>query len=328
MGFAAIEFVILSGVIVSAGFFLTKFADRLAEQLGWGQSLGGLLLLATATSLPELSVNSQAAFVGAADLAVGSTVGSSLYNLLILGLLDLGRKPNGRMLSPLAASHGLSAASSIIVTGLACLFIASPIPIGVGRFGFGPLVVAIAYWLAIRMIFFDQKYASLTDPKPKSPVRPDARIGKIVAPYLLATFVVFVAAASLVPVAERIAKETGLGQTFVGTVLVALASSLPEIVTTVTAVRMGATSLAVGNIFGSNAFNMVTLLPAELVYRGNLLADASTAHALTGMCVVIVTSVATAGLLYRPDRLRGLEPDAKAIVGLVFLSFCFLFFVR
>lgn len=102
----------------------------------------------------------------------------------------------------------------------------------------------------------------------------------------------------------------------------ALSTSLPEIATTRAAVRMGAFDLAVGNIFGSNAFNMLILLPADLAYTGNLLADVGSVHAVTAAAVIIVTSVALLGLLYRAERrLWFIEYDAGLVILLIAVSF-------
>ena len=103
---------------------------------------------------------------------------------------------------------------------------------------------------------------------------------------------------------------------------------MPEIVTTLSAIKLGADAMAVGNILGSNAFNITILLPADLAYTagtGNLLSDASPTHVVTAFCVVIVTAVSTAGLLYQPDRTRGLEPDAKSVIALIAFSFLLVY---
>ena len=127
-----------------------------------------------------------------------------------------------------------------------------------------------------------------------------------------------IAAPHLARSADVIAGETGLGGTFVGTTLVALCTSLPELVATLTAVRMGAVELAVGNIFGSNTFNMVLLFPVELAHDGALLGAVQATHAFTAMAVVLVTSVVVMGQLYRVEsRKLFIEPDAALVITLV-----------
>jgi cation:H+ antiporter len=129
--------------------------------------------------------------------------------------------------------------------------------------------------------------------------------------------------------ADELAELTGLGGTFTGTTLVALCTSLPELVATVTAVRMGAFDLAVGNIFGSNAFNMVLLFPLDVAHPGALLADVSANHAVTAIATVIVTGISILGQLYQVEkRIRFIEPDALLVVVLVVSALVGLYYLR
>ncbi len=122
---------------------------------------------------------------------------------------------------------------------------------------------------------------------------------------------------------------SGLSGTFVGTSMVALSTSLPEMVTTFTAARMGAYEMAVGNIFGSNCFNMAILLPVDIFYRdGSLLDAAHQDHAITAAAVIVITGLATMGLLYRVEKKYWLvEPDAGLVVVLVLAALATLYYL-
>jgi cation:H+ antiporter len=147
--------------------------------------------------------------------------------------------------------------------------------------------------------------------------------------YVVAAVAIVVAAPFLARAADRLAELSGLGGTFVGTTLVALSTSLPELVATAAAVRMGAFDLALGNIFGSNAFNMVLLVPLDAVYPGALLAAVSPTHALTGVSTILVTAVAVMGQLYHVEKRRFfLEPDAVLVIGLVLGTLLLLYALR
>ncbi|CAE7843346.1 maX1, partial [Symbiodinium microadriaticum] len=153
--------------------------------------------------------------------------------------------------------------------------------------------------------------------------RKSMSLGVAIGIYLATTVVIFIAAGYLAPTADRLAEITGLGGTFVGSTLLALTTSLPEFVTTIVAVRMGAADMAIGNILGSNTFNIAILLPIDAIYtKGSLLADASPVHAMTGMAVILLTSVATMGILYRAEKKKYsiIEPDALLVVLLSLLS--------
>ncbi len=104
---AILQFLIAAAIIVAAGTFLSRFADIIAEVTGMGRLLIGSILLAGATSLPELSVDISAVRKGLPNVAVGDLMGSSLMNLLILGIVDLLPGSRGRALSRISSAHAL-----------------------------------------------------------------------------------------------------------------------------------------------------------------------------------------------------------------------------
>lgn len=328
-----LEFVGLASVIVVAGSFLTKYADALGERLKLGRTLAGLVLLAAATSLPELAVDCSAALIPAPDIAVGDLFGSCLFNLLILAVLDLTFRPRGGMLSRTAAAHALSATMSVVLVGLAVLSLLLKVDWELLRLSPGVLAIGVVYLLGLRLVYFDQQFATLQIERHSAvaaaaegvPVavvgvelHPHMSLSRAIMGYLAATAAILAAAPLLAQTADSLAEATRLGGTFVGTTLVAVTTSLPEIVTTLAAVRMGAFDLAIGNIFGSNSFNMFILVAVDLFYDGPLLANVSATHSITAVSVMLVSSVATLGLLYRAEkRYWILEPDAALIVVMV-----------
>ncbi len=117
------------------------------------------------------------------------------------------------------------------------------------------------------------------------------------------------------------AQRSGLEQTFVGTTLVALSTSLPELVTCWAAVQLGSYDLAIGDIFGSNAFNMIILVPLDAIHPGSLLAAVSPAHVVSALAVILATSVTVMGQLYQMERRVWLiEPDALLVILVVSAS--------
>jgi cation:H+ antiporter len=321
---AVFQFALSAAVIIVAGTFLTRAADRLADLTGFGHLLIGSVLLAGATSLPELSVDVSAAYRGLNDIAVGDLMGSSLFNLLILAVADLVHRQRGRMLSRAAAAHALSGTMSMLLAGIVGMVILSRTGISMWGVGIGSMVAFLVYVLAVRITFYDQRVArhraeaeGTAAPLPPRPERKRS-LRRAVVQFMLAAAVIVGAAPFVADAAGRIADRSGLGGTFVGTTLVAFSTSLPELVATLAAVRLGAFDLAVGNIFGSNAFNMAMLLPVDLVSAGPLLSTVSTTHAVTAFWVVIITSVAVIGELYHVERRRRLlEPDAVMVILLV-----------
>jgi len=329
---ALAQFVVAAAVIVFAGIFLTRAADTIAEQTGWGRLLVGSLFLAGATSLPELSVDINAIRQGMPNLAVGDLFGSSLFNLLILAVLDLTHRSRRRMFSHAASAHALSA------TMTSTLYVLAAIAIVLGRrleslhlggLGIGTVAILVAYLLGIRLVSYDQQMAFAAEQKKESPRWDRAVLGKALLVYLLAAVAILIAGPFLSASAGRIADLTGLDKTFFGTTAVALCTSLPEIATSYAAVRMGAFDLALGNIFGSNAFNMLLLVPLDLVQPGPILSIVSPIHAFTCLATVLITAIAVMGQLYHLERRRFvIEPDAALIILLVLGALTSIYWLR
>ena len=321
------QFLVLAAIVAGAGTALARAADLIADATGLGRLLVGSVLLAAATSLPELAVDVAAVRAGHTDLAAGDLLGSSLMNLLILAAIDLSRRHGRKMLSREAASHALSATLAIAVTGLAgcAILTAGKLP-AVVFFGIGgwSWAILVAYLLGARMLFIDQRISvRLTTDQ-----MPNERRGIWIpaAIFLFSAVVLVTAGPRLAAVAAELADRSGLGGTFVGTTLVALTTSLPELVASLAAVRLGAVDLAIGNVFGSNAFNMIMFVPLDAVCPGSLFQAVSSAHAVTAFAVIVATAITVLGQLYHVERrLPLVEPDALLVIlvilgalGLVF----------
>lgn len=333
----ALEFFVLAAVVAAAGTFLARSADQIAEITRLGRLLIGSVLLAGATSLPELSVDLASVRQGNPDLAVGDLLGSSLMNLLILAILDLAHRSGGKMLSREAAAHALSGTLSIAltaITGLA-LLTAPRLPdwsvLGIGIWSWAILA---AYLMGVRMLFLDQRLSArvAAEAMPESSTEEAsaggsrASLWKEIAIFAAAAAVLLFAGPRLAHSADRLAALSGLGKTFVGTTLVALCTSLPELVASLAALRMNSSDLVVGNVFGSNAFNMILLAPLDAVHPGSLFAAVSSAHVVTSLAVIVATTIAILGQLYHIEKRRPLlEPDALLLVlvlgGSLFLVF-------
>lgn len=308
-----------AAVIVVAGVFLARATDTIAELTGMGRLFAGSILLAGATSLPELLVDISAVRKGMPDLAVGDLMGSSLANLFILAVADLLHRNPRKMFSRAAAQHALSASMSINMTVLAgiAIFLGPQLAgYSVGEIGYGPLAIALAYVLGLRLVYFDQRAQAPAENKAGAGKR--QAIAKAVSTYVGSGIAILLAAPYMAGSAGRIADATGLGKTFIGSTLVAFCTSLPELVSTLAAVRMGAFDLAVGNIFGSNSFNMILLAPLDALHAGNLLGAVSRSHLLTCMAIIFATSIAVMGQLYQVEKRRKfIEPDAFSVIAIV-----------
>ena len=321
-----IQFLISSGIIVLAGAALTQFADAISYKTKLGGMFIGSLLLAGATSLPEFFIDVSAVRIGSFDLAVGDLLGSSLFNLLILAVLDMTRFSHGRMLSHKSAAHALPAGVSIVLTTIAALFIFLGPKfkiMSVWRISTGSILIMAAYVIGARLIFSGQKEAadSLSKEQPAYWIPGIKKLGLkgTIAGYIASASAIVAAAPFLAKAAKDLAEQTGLGSTFFGTTFVALCTSLPEMVTTFSAVRIKAFDLALGNIFGSNCFNMALIFPLDFFHAQSLLSSVSQIHVFSALCVVLATTVVILGQLYQVEKKKHfLEPDALIVIFLIF----------
>ncbi|GIX05540.1 MAG: calcium/sodium antiporter [Planctomycetaceae bacterium] len=318
---ASLTFFLSALVIIIAGTFLTHFADQIAETTGLGRLLIGSILLASATSLPEIVVDISAVRHGWVNLAVGDLLGSSLFNLLILASIDVCMRPSCKVFSHLAHRHVLSGLFSLMMTAVMGLALAD------GRFltqheyshvSYGLWLVLMTYVWGMRLVFNDQRASRLEVAASHAPSGSPQQSGWALAGFGVCTVVIVLSGPFLSTSAAELADLTGLGKTFVGTTLVACSTSLPELVSTIAAVRLGAPDLAIGNIFGSNSFNMLILLPLDALYDGPMLRHVGPENLITCLATLLATSAAIIGLAYRPPRrLALLDPGGGLIVLIV-----------
>lgn len=316
-------FVLSSALVVGAGVILAREADEIARRTGLGGLVVGMLLLAGATSLPEIMTNLSAAISGAPDLAVGSLFGSSMANMAILAVIDLVHR--GRVWPRIGIAHARLASVAIALTSLALIGVVVPAEPAIGWVGAIPVVIVVAYAATVAWFHRSdgtERHARDGTDESIAPIGWGVAERRTRTPVVWLRFggaaaVVLVAAPLLAVSTEGIAAATGIGQTFLGAALLALTTSLPELVASLAAVRIGAYDLAVGNLFGSNAFNMATLLAADLAYpAGPILGVVSATQAIAGAGAILLMALALAAVVHgEPTRLRRLEPDALLVLG-------------
>lgn len=315
---ASAEFLLCGLAILIAGTVLTRCADRIAELSGLGRIFVGSVFLAAATSLPELTVDLGAVRLGSPDLAAGDLLGSSLMNLLILAVLDSAGLSPRRAFGSDSRHHATAALLTIFLTawiGLAAASGGGGEVLGAGPFSWGVLAL---YALGLRIIWLEQDHAEAAAELKKPNARLARDLIRPVAGYAASALAILLAAPRLAAAADRLAVLSGLGQTFIGTTALALATSLPELVSTVVAFRIGAPDLALGNIFGSNAFNMILFLPLDLALPGSFFAAVRPVHALTAFAVIAATTLAVMGQVLKPRERRWyLEPSPELIALLI-----------
>lgn len=298
--------------VVGLSIGLARAVDGLAEATGLGRLWLGSVLLATATSLPELATDISAVLIGAPDLAVGDLFGSSLTNLFLLGLLDVLRPRDGLLLRS-SAAHRSSLALALGLTALGAGLVAAQPALAVGWMSPGSLALLGLYAIGVRRLAGAALGAGgpVPVPAPAAGERPIQRTARrAVAQFVLAAAGLLVLAPIFAASASTFAERSGLGTTFVGSWVVALATSLPEVVTCLTAVRMGAPDLAIGNLLGSNAFNMIIFAPLDALQPGSFFVGLDRAHLVVAGSAMVMTGM-VGWMLHRGGRrIRGVPPGA------------------
>lgn len=293
-----------AAVIAWAGTALSRHADVIAAELNVGRTWIGLIMLATITSLPELMTGLSAVTIAAApDIAVGDIMGSCVINLLLIVLIDLLHRdpPLFRVASE---GHMLAAGFGIILLGLAGLSILtshSGPALAIGPLSAATPILLALYMVAARTIFLHERASRPSGEE--SARQGEANLGRAVRGTLIAGLFV-VAAGCVLPFAgQGVATAMGWHSSFVGTVFVALATSLPEATVVVAAIRLRAIDLALGNLLGSNLFNLAILAIDDIAYTsGPLFADTAPIHAATAFCALLMTGAVVVGLSFRPER--------------------------
>lgn len=322
--------------IVVIGTKLSRHGDQIAELSGLGRLWIGVVLMAAVTSLPEVFTTMSAGWIDAPDLAAGNLFGAGMSNMLTLGLIDLLYR-HKRVWQQAALGHTLTATLAMVLTGLAAFLVLLRIEVVHLGVGLESLILLIFYVFGMRLVFRQEdmtrrqlEHAAVVEGMSEERGPEGSRRGELrraVSGFCMGAMVLVIAAPVLAWSAERIAEESGMTATFIGTSLVAITTSLPELVVSISAVRLGAFDLAVGNLFGSNAFNMAAFFFADVAYRGgSLLSTVSSTHALTALWSIVMMNIGLMGIMYRAERrFRLVEPDSLLMIVAYVLGLWLLF---
>lgn len=293
-------------VIAAAGTAMAVVADRLADRSGLGEAITGGLLLGASTSLSGFITSVSTAWQGFPDLALSNAVGGIAVQTAFLAVADITyRRAN---LEHAAASLTNLTQGALLICLLSLPLVAGLVP-PVTVLGCHPasFVVLVAYVFGMRLASQTQK-EPLWGPKQTEETRTDVpdepqggrALYRLLLRFALLFVIVGFAGYALGQAGIAIAGKTGLSQTMVGTLLTAVSTSLPELVTTLAAVRRGALTLAVGGIIGGNTFDVILVAASDIAYRDGSIYHAASPQPLFVIALtVLLTAVLLLGLLRR-----------------------------
>jgi len=299
-----LKFLLCLAAILFAGTRLARYADVIAEKTGLGRIWIGLALVALITATPEMATGvSAAALVGSPDLAMGTLMGSCCFNLSILCILDhVSRRGPVLMLVSTRHLPGVRAGVGLLTLAATGLVLSQQVSLPtLAWISLPAVVLLIAYPLALRRILAHERSAE----PDKEQVRHYASStlkGALVG-FFAAAAVVIGAGVWLSFIGDEIALVTGWGSSFVGNLLLAVATSAPEVVVSVAAVRMGFPDIAIADILGANMLDTGMLGLVDLFYsNGSLFAHAAPVNVV--IMVVAIVSTAAAGIAVSKHRTR------------------------
>ena len=312
---ALLIFFASAAVVVASGSVLAKYGDEIADRKGWGQLWVGTMLLAAATSMPELIANITAAWRDQPGLAVGNIFGANMVNMFFMAAIALAFGI-GRFFGTLAPQHKLLAGVALSTTALTVVLGASGLDLSIFKVGLASVIILAAYLAGVRLLYVNRPLETAYSDNQEY----DRPIAWAWAFLGAAALCILVSAPALTYSVEQIAEETGLATSFLGVLAVAVVTALPETATTVAATRMGAPDLAVGNIYGSCAFNLAALAVADPFYRGGVLvASGGQEHVAAGVAAVGLMAAGTVLIFTRGTHhiLRAKPIAAVMILGYI-----------
>jgi cation:H+ antiporter len=300
-----LEFIACAALIIWAGLLLSKYGDVIAEKSGLGRAWIGAILIAGVTSLPELASGvSAVAWLDAPNLAAGAVLGSCLFNLALIAMMDLAYQP-GRVLAKAQDVHILSGGLGVLLLGI----VAMGIFIGPALNGFGflgisllSIVIVILYAIGGKMIagLEKERMGEVLEQEAKEGDYSQISARKAYAVFVFSAIAIIALGIWLSSIGDRLSATTGLSRSFVGNLFLATSTSLPEIAASLAAIRLGAIDLAIGNVLGSNLFNITLFFVYDLADgKKNFWAALNNANGFAAVMTMMMTGVVIISLMYR-----------------------------
>lgn len=321
---AVITFCVCAAVIGVVGTRIASICDRLADTTGLGEAFFGAVFLGASTSLPGIVTSVTAAADGHPNLAFSNALGGIAAQTVFLAIADMFYRKANLEHAAASAPNMMQGALLIILLMAVLLFMYSP-AVDVAGVHPGSIALMLVYIFGVRMITAARAGTTwnaartpetVVDKPEEAPPASRREIMRLWALFFALAAVLAVAGYTIARTAETFSAKTGISETIVGGLFTAVATSLPEFVTVVAAVRQGALTLAVGDIIGGNSFDVLFVAAADIAYR-----EGTIYHALQSQQTFIV---ALAALLTAVLLLGLLRREKRGIANIGFESFFIL----
>ena len=318
-----LQFLVCSIFILIAGSNLSLNADIIAEKMGLSKSWIAILLLAPITSGPEaLNGLSAILWVNAPDIAVGGILGSCICNLFILALLGL-TIGLGSLLRQVKSNHFFSISFAILMLLLVGVNILLGQHLVFGWISGGSLILFFLYPLGMFLIY---KAERLIEQKELNENYREIPLSHAFKKFALNAFIILIAATWLPKVGNDLASVTGLGQTFVGSIFIAISTSLPEAVVSFSAFKLSV-DMAISNILGSNITDLFFLPIYDVIFlKGPIFAFSHQNQLLNVIFAIIMTAIF--GLELKLQKPLVVILGNLTMILIYFLNLTILYYLR
>lgn len=314
-----VKFAVCIIIIIIAGTKTTRYADIISQKTGLGRIWIGMLLLGIVTSMPELITGvSSITIVGDAgvpDLGVGTLLGSCIFNLSIIAIIDILNK-HTPVLNQASLRHLNSAGIGILIFIVIALTSGFRDTIGTWSFGWVGipgivilLIYLIGAWKTQNSERNYQQSSAEEDIKNSNKtesIKEEVLIEDIKwlwPKFILGALGIIGAGIWLSFVGDEIATSTGWDTSFVGSLLLAISTSMPELIVAISAFRMGAVDLAVADILGANMLDITYIFLLDVIYsRGLIMSSVSTTHTITAIIGIIMTVIVILGIRFKTKK--------------------------
>lgn len=302
-----LEFLTCLALILAAGTRLTKYADAISEKTQLGRIWIGIVLVASITAMPEMATGiSSAVLVDSPNLAFGTLLGSVCFNLTIVAILDGLNRQRIPALSQVSSRQlpGARWGMGLLVLAGLGLYLSPRVGMpSLGWLSLPAILLVVMYPLAVRQILGAEKRHTATEERETTDRYANLTLRGVFVRFYLAAAVVVAAGVWLSFTGDRIADVTGWGTSFVGNLFLAVATSAPEIVVSISAVRMGVPDLALGDILGANMLDTAMVGLVDLFYvRGSIFAATSQVNLVVVAAALLMTLVVSLAIARPRDN--------------------------
>jgi|TARA_R110001606_G_scaffold64419_4_gene149570 cation:H+ antiporter len=337
--FNLLIFAVLAIIIWTAGTRLSYFIDAIAEQTKIARAFLGLILLAVATELPEFVTTLTASSTGKGSLALNNMFGGMMLQLAVLAIADIFVKSgtlSSKLHKPTVAIAGL-----LCITSLSAVLIIKTIgdPEIALHIGAGSMLVTVLYIISMYILYRSQGRETWSPVDlPEDQIAESERknrfdtlsLSRLIFYVAIAGLAILLCGVLLVRLGDTLAAQTGLGTSFVGASLLALTTSLPELSTSIAAVRVKAYTMAISNVFGSNMIMTFLLFPNDLVFTDGPIINVMDPSAIFAVGAgIFMTAIYCIGLLARPKiKTMGMGVDSLTVLSCYFAGLFALYLLR